>query len=86
MNDQQMPNPPLTTKERADLLLALHNTSIARFDKRRDIEWKVTVGLWTAIIVITGFGAGKVRLQYWFVGGLYFALWCIYALVWTRGH
>jgi len=86
MNEPQTPNRALTTKHRADLLLTLHKTTVDRYDKRREIEWKVTVGLWTAIIVITGFGAGKVRLQYWLVGGLYFALWYIYALVWTRGH
>ena len=62
-----------------------YEKAIERYDKRREIEWKVTAGLWTAIVAITGLAAGKVQISFCEVLPVYSLIWLAYCLVWTPG-
>lgn len=61
----------LTKKEELDVIMDLYKSHTDLFDKRRALEWRVTIGLWVGIIVITGFLFGKVNIEpvlksFWF--------------------
>lgn len=45
----------LEGKERAETLLSLANSCWTEFDTRRSYEWKVSLGLWASLGLITGF-------------------------------
>lgn len=61
-------------KEKLKGYIELYKAQLERFDKRRDIEWKVTLGLWVGIFIFTGFALNNLQI-------VYFDLW-IYAVVW----
>jgi hypothetical protein len=49
-------------KDRADLYYKLAQSAQARFNSRRDVEWKVTIALWT----LFGAAAGAVvTARFW---------------------
>ena len=50
-------------KEKADALLRLLNGQLDHLKQTREIEFKVNIALWTAIVVGGGFLYGKVRLD-----------------------
>ena len=39
----------LKEKDKADVLLRLHDTAWANFERRRAYEWKLSLAIWTAI-------------------------------------
>lgn len=69
-------------QEKLGAYMELYKSQWDRYDKRRDIEWKVTMGLWTGIAVLTGFLAGKVQLSAWDLW-IYVLVWVIFSFVWT---
>jgi hypothetical protein len=72
----------MNDEQKAKLYLDLYKIQLERFDKRRDIEWKTSIGLWSAIFVFTGFMAGKLQMQpsdLWMFG----LIWILFSLVWT---
>jgi hypothetical protein len=70
--------------EKTQAFLELYKLQWDRYDKRRDFEWKVTLGLWTGIAVITGFLAGKVQVTVLHLV-IYIAIWVVYTFCWSAG-
>jgi hypothetical protein len=71
-------------REEIGLLERLRDAALTRYDKRRDIEWKVTAGLWAAVVLMTGGAAGKVAAPWYVVAIPYFIIYCSYIL-WNAG-
>lgn len=70
--------------EKVQSFLELYKVQWGRYDKRRDFEWKVTLGLWTGIAAATGFLAGKVQMtELHLVIVIYGLIWVVYTFVWT---
>lgn len=72
-------------EEKAKAYIELYRIQLERFDKRRDIEWKVTIGLWTGIAILTGFLAGKVQLG-WPDLWIYILVWGVFSFLWTSNN
>lgn len=75
----------MNDEEKTKTYIELYRIQLERFDKRRDIEWKVTMGLWTGIVVLTGFLAGKVQLNVsdlW----IYALVWGVFSVLWTSSN
>jgi hypothetical protein len=51
-------------KEKFEALIKLADIQQKGFDKRRDIEWKVSLALWAAIFIGTGFLLDHKELKY----------------------
>ena len=74
----------MNDEEKLKTYIELYKVKLERFDKRRNFEWKVTIGLWTGLSVLTGFLAGKIQLSLFHLV-FYIAVWGIFTFVWTRG-
>lgn len=84
----------MNAKDKVDALLKLAEMANSRHDARRNVEWKLAFGMWTAVFVATAFVVntrlaypGKTG-NYVVIGsaGLFFlAAWLLYSLVWLRG-
>lgn len=74
----------MNDQEKIQSYIELYKIQLERYDKRRNFEWKVTMGLWTSIVVLTGFLAGKVHLSWTALGGYIFIL-IIFSTLWTCG-
>ena len=72
----------LSEKDKLQGYIEIYRIQLERFDKRRDIEWKVNMAIWTSIVVVTGFLAGKVPLGRCSLL-IYTILWIIYSFLWT---
>ncbi len=70
--------------EKVKAYVELGKIQMDRFNKRRDIEWKVTILIWTGIFVLTGFLAGKAKMELADLF-LYAAIWIIFSFGWTPG-
>lgn len=75
---------PMTDNEKATAFIELYKCQWQRYDKRRDFEWKVTLGLWTGIAAVTAFLAGKIQFSE-IHARAYIAIWIVYVFMWTRG-
>ena len=64
----------MTDKDKADCLIALHNTQMDHFKQTRDIEFKVNLALWVAVVLSGRFLYGKVKLDV-------FGEWVIFILL-----
>lgn len=73
----------MNNSEKLQGYIELYKRQFDMFDKRRSVEWKVTFGLWTGIIVATGFLAGKIETE---LSALiiYFVIWLVFSFVWTK--
>jgi hypothetical protein len=60
--DEAMPE-PMTDKQKADCLIALHDTQMDHFRQTREIEFKVNLALWAAIVLSGKFLQGQVYLD-----------------------
>jgi len=49
-----MADPLLTVKDRLDALLKLSERSWTQFNFRRDVEWKLAMAIWTALLAFLG--------------------------------
>ena len=70
-------NNSMTKKEKADILVELSKIQIERFNKTRDIEFRINYALWAAIIAAGYFLYGKVQLDFWLVLTANIGLRCI---------
>ena len=78
-------NQPINdTSQRIDSLIEMYRIQIERWNKRRDIEWRLALTFWSGIVVITGFLAGKIQLPWWTVFIYLTALIC-YVRLWLYG-
>ena len=48
-----------------DMLIEAYRIQVERWSKRRDIEWRLTLTLWSTILIVTFAIAGKVQ-PHWF--------------------
>jgi len=74
----------MTDKEKCDLYMELARLQQDSFDKRRDIEWKLSLALWGGILFATNGIAGKIPACTSFILG-YVALFFAYVFLWLRG-
>jgi hypothetical protein len=69
----------MTDKEKADCLIELHRVQMDHFRQTRDIEFKVNLALWTAILLVGYFLYTQPQitkiswLVYWCISGLLIA-------------
>jgi hypothetical protein len=64
-----------------DYLLRLYELQRVTLNKRRDIEWKICIAFWTAIIIGTGFLIDKVYLNHWSIV-IYMMLLFVFCFLW----
>src|SRR2546427_728943 len=82
---------PLEPKDRLDAILKLADASWLSMDRRREFEWKVSFGLWTALAAFSGFMLRKEisltdRPQYiWGLGSLLSLIFILYVFLWLAG-
>ena len=50
------------TPNKKDMLIEVYRIQVERWNKRRDIEWRLTLTLWSTIVIITFALAGKIEL------------------------
>ena len=75
----------MTDKERCDTLLKLAELQSDIREKRRDIEWKVSIGLWAITAGAAAYLKG--RLLPWPLMLLLLAvIWLIHTWMWVRVH
>ena len=65
-----------------DMLIETYRIQVERWNKRRDIEWRLTLTLWSTIFLVTFAIAGKIRPQCCVIVAIYTILFLIY-LFWT---
>ena len=65
-----------------DMLIEAYRIQVERWNKRRDIEWRVTLTLWSTILIITFAIAGKIQPHCCVIVAIYTILFLIY-LFWT---
>lgn len=70
--------------ERVDALDRLMKIQADRFDKRRNIEWNVTIGLWAVLVgcVTLAQKVGINPSHYWLFGG---AIFLVHSVLWVPG-
>ena len=73
------------------LLIEAYRIQVERWNKRRDIEWRLTLTLWSTIVIITFALAGKIELtgcRSIIIGIIYIFLFLIYCFwihnLWKR--
>ena len=69
------------------MLIEAYRIQVERWNKRRDIEWRLTLTLWSTILIITFAVAGKIELTLvkgLIIGIIYFFLFVVY-WHWVRG-
>ena len=76
-----MPNENDTPNEK-NMLIEAYRIQVERWNKRRDIEWRVTLTLWSTILIITFAIAGKIQPHCCVIVAIYATLFLIY-LFWT---
>ena len=62
----------------------LYKVQLERYDKRRDIEWKVTLSLLAGIAISTGFLLKEHRSLSWSHIWIYALVWLIFSFLWTH--
>ena len=60
-----------------DMLIEAYRIQVERWNKRRDIEWRLTLTLWSTILIITFALAGKGQPP-WYIVILHLVLFFIY--------
>ena len=60
-----------------NMLIEAYRIQVERWNKRRDIEWRLTLTLWSTIVVTTFALAGKDEFT-WHIGIIYLAVFGIY--------
>ena len=68
-NENDMPN-------EKDMLIEAYRIQVERWNKRRDIEWRLTLTLWSTILITTFALAGKIR-PHWFDWFLIFIIYVV---------
>ena len=71
-DENDMPN------EKHMLLIEAYRIQVERFNKRRDIEWRLTLTLWSTIVIITFAIAGKIQPHWFDILIIYLALFGAY--------
>ena len=69
------------------MLIEAYRIQVERWNKRRDIEWRLTLTLWSTILIVTFTLAGKIQLTLCkgiITGIIYLALFGVY-WHWVRG-
>ena len=70
-----------------NMLTETYRIQVERWNKRRDIEWRLTLTLWSTILIVTFALAGKIEAQYR-IGIIHFVLFFMYwhwiRCLWTR--
>ena len=64
-----------------DMLIEAYRIQVERWNKRRDIEWRLTLTLWSTILIITFALAGKIQRTFYvniIIGIVYLFLLGIY--------
>ncbi|HUV66798.1 MAG TPA: hypothetical protein VMW24_23120 [Sedimentisphaerales bacterium] len=67
-----------------EILKDLRDAALDRYDKRRNVEWKVTAGLWAAIVLITGAAADKASIPWHLIALPYCVIYTAY-VIWQSG-
>jgi hypothetical protein len=77
----------LSLNEKIELCIKLSDIGAARWNRRRDVEWKITLGFWAAILATAKFlhEASVPVKGCWAYGVAAALLLVVYALVWLRG-
>ena len=81
-NENDMPN-------EKDMLIEAYRIQVERWNKRRDIEWRLTLTLWSTILITTFALAGKIQYHFGLIGIIiYMVLFGIYCFwicnLWRR--
>ena len=71
-----MPNENDMLNEK-NMLIEAYRIQVERWNKRRDIEWRLTLTLWSTILIITFALAGKHQFP-WCIGIIHLTLFGIY--------
>ena len=61
-----------------DMLIETYRIQVERWSKRRDIEWRLTLTLWSTILIITFAIAGKIQPHWFDILIIYMALFGAY--------
>ena len=79
-NENDMPN-------EKDMLIEAYRIQVERWNKRRDIEWRLTLTLWSTILITTFALTGKYQYP-WCIGIIHLTLFGIYCFwicnLWRR--
>ena len=71
-----------------DMLIETYRIQVERWNKRRDIEWRLTLTLWSTIVIITFAAAGKIQPPWYIILiihlGLFGIYWCWIRGLWIR--
>ena len=73
-----MPDEKDMPDEKQMLLIEAYRIQVERFNKRRDIEWRLTLTLWSTIVIITFAIAGKIQPHWFDILIIYLALFGAY--------
>jgi hypothetical protein len=76
-NQNDMPN-------EKNMLIEAYRIQVERWNKRRDIEWRLTLTLWSTILIITFAIAGKIQPLWFDILIIYMVLFGVY-WHWVRG-
>jgi hypothetical protein len=77
-------NTMMDDKDKVEALIKLADIQQKGFDKRRDIEWKVSLALWAAIFIGTGFLLDHKELKYdIFLILIGYIVFCIIYFIWV---
>ncbi len=79
----------ITEKDQIDCYLELYKAKRQCFAQRQNYEWKISLGLWGAVIILAGKaiekGAFDTKLSgLWFVS-IHIAIFLVYIFSWSRG-
>lgn len=71
-------------KEKLKGYIELYKAQLERFDKRRNIEWKVIFGAWAAIFGFTAFAENYLQIECFAISVMYASLWLVFVR-WVGG-
>ena len=61
-----------------DMLIEVYRIQLERWNKRRDIEWRLTLTLWSTILIITFAIAGKIQPHWFDILIIYLVIFGVY--------